>query len=167
MKISIKISTLYWLFVWPILPFTIFLKPPPPEWGSVRIPFFGFLSLFLTLAYVGLAIAAPLDYCNPIDLAVVAAEDQGESEYGQKSKITVESGNLMQFLPWSYTTTKQYVRCQLSANKVWWIDVERVEKLAPEHVEGLEALYATSVEASEKEVREAAEAELVRNLMAE
>ncbi len=168
MKISIKLSTLYWLFVWPILPFTLFFGPPPQRWSIGWCDFLGLLSFFLTIAYVGSAIAVPLDYCNPTDLAVIAAEDQGDSKYGQKLKITVESGNPMQLLPWSYTTTKQYLRCQIAPDtKVLWIDVERAEKLAAEHAEGLEALYATSVQASENEVREVTEAELVRSILAE
>lgn len=193
MTLKIKLSWLFWIFVWP-------LPLIGPALGLKKglqgrpdaVPFFVF---FGSLVMLGLQIIIGLGGLLPLTLEVVSTANAREfalpdSEFNNVSNVTVRvrRASVVQWLPWSWSEEKEYIRSQeldgAGNENGWrhWIDISAQSAVSDKPLSSngttgpLESAYRSyrvkgkrEREAAKREreaaEKEAAEKELVKTLL--
>lgn len=143
MTIRINLWTMFWLFVWPVLPFIGFFVSESNfrkgHWTRTRNDTVCGWSFCLTIGYLILLGTSLL----PSELGTVityadTVEQRVTVEEGVTALVTVEYKTFLQ-LPWSYCEQKKYVRFESvgDAEQVWWIDTEDSTKIDESEAEQL------------------------------
>ncbi len=160
MTIQIKLSTLFWLFVWPICPL---LGLPVAiarvkEWGAAKYFVTAFSSLFLTLAYAAVLVLSLIPWTATVthaDLEVLPV--QQNHVFDPPINVRIQYRTVIEFLPWSLPRfDREFVRCD-RPGETWWIDLATKKRVDDRMARWSECAYKRYNGDQEKRDREEAE----------
>lgn len=158
MTIRIKLSTLFWIFVWPFFPFLgIFVAAKSNSARGM-----GF-SLLLTFVYGFVALMSLL----PVPRAMVVTDVEVAVHEGalRPTNVTVQHRPLIRFLPWSRSVEeKEYIRCERE-EEIWWIEVATQKRIVEESALYLERAYRYYCSPRDQRKRNQEEAETIKAML--